>query len=434
MFGDLKEKLANRKLSLGEADLASGLKEKLAGLDKKRIYTAVTALIIAGAAGYIMQRGANPSNQADPQLAAAEVAAPVVASLTPAPPRSDTAPMQAQAPASLASARLAGAEPPVAASPASAAVVGLPDPAPVLAQGPLADPLGSEPDPAVTRSASETALTFPEAAAAPAASEPPAEQAPQADLAVELAAVSDLGSVAPEPSVSAAEASAADVCTIHFGATPAPAALVALSLDAPCNSGEEVNFEHYGLRFSEQLGPEGKLDLLVPAMADNAIFVASFGNGARATAKTDVPDFADYDRVALVWKGATGLQLHALENGASYGEPGHVWADAPGVAAQATEGKGGFVSVLGSTAAGYAADVYTYPDRLMDTVAAPQVSIEAQVMENTCDSRIEGAFLHANAGRAPTLTDVTMAVPGCDAVGEYLVLSNLPQDLKIARN
>jgi hypothetical protein len=221
---------------------------------------------------------------------------------------------------------------------------------------------------------------------------------------------------------------------VTFSAEAMPGALVALDLSAPCNSGEDVDFEQFGLRFSEQLDPEGRLRMQVPAMADDAIFVASFADGSEATADVQVPDFADYERVALVWKGPTGLQLHALENGAGYDDPGHLWAQAPGKAESATSGEGGFVSVLGSTASGYAADVYTYPESLMSSGSGPAISIEAEVMENTCGNTVKGSFLRALPGSGPSVTDVTMAVPGCDAVGEYLVLKNLPQDLKIARN
>jgi len=66
--------------------------------------------------------------------------------------------------------------------------------------------------------------------------------------------------------------------------------------------------------------------------------------------------------------------------------------------------------------------------------AEPDVSIEAQVMENTCGTRIEGQILRSNPFGAPNIEDLAIAVPGCDAVGEYLVLKNLPQDLKLARN
>jgi hypothetical protein len=405
MFADLKQKLARKTESPGEEardiglPASGGLTDKLAGLDKKRLYTALATLIVAGSAGYLMQRGAQPPAQAVPQMAASEFAAPV-----------ETAP----APVDLAAAPLA--EP--VAGPGT-----MPEtsPVPELAEAPAAGPF-VEPDlPEVTRAATDRLLTLEETAPA----------GPLADQPLEFASVSDIAEPAPGPLV---DEPVADACTVAMDAAAVPGALVALTVEAPCNSGEEVGFEHFGLRFSEQLGPDGRLDLLVPAMADDAIIVVSFADGAQASTEVAVPDFGDYERVALVWHGATGLQLHALENGASYDDPGHIWAEAPGAPSLATEGQGGFVSVLGSTAAGYAADVYTYPASLVGSGQEPEISIEARVMENTCGSRIEGSFLRSNAGRAPTVTGVTMAVPGCDAVGDYLVLKNLPRELKIARN
>ena len=409
MFADLKDKLASKKAELADAPLAGGLKEKLAGLDKKRLYTAVAALVIAGAAGHFMQQGANSPAPQAPQLAASEYpAAPEVEAAAPAPVE-------------------------LAAAPAAPS-------------GPTLDTLAAAPEiaplpmaPEVTRSASEPLLALAEAPTAPgvaAAVDIGAGATPAAlpDLPIELAAVTDFGSAEREPFAPTPVDGLADTCAIEASATPMPGALVALTVSAPCNSGEEVEFGHAGLRFSEQLGPDGGIELMVPAMTADAVFTVAFANGQQVSAEASVADIADYERVALVWHGATGLQLHAMENGATYGEPGHVWAEAPGAAALATEGKGGFVSVLGSTATGYAADVYTYPESLMPSSAGPEVSIEAQVMENTCGSKIEGLFLRSEAGRAPMETNVSMAVPACDAVGEYLVLKNLPQDLKIARN
>jgi hypothetical protein len=209
---------------------------------------------------------------------------------------------------------------------------------------------------------------------------------------------------------------------------------VFLSLEAPCNSGETVQFDHAGLKFSEQLDTQGGLVVLVPAMTESANFSVTFDDGRHKIVSATVPDLADFERLALVWQGGTGLQLHALENGAFYGDAGHVWAESPSLPANAVSGQGGFVSVLGGSASGYAADVYTFPLSLMREGASPEVSIEAQVAETTCGTEIEGTILHANPGSAPDVSDLAMSVPGCDAVGEYLVLKNLPQHLRIAAN
>ncbi len=234
------------------------------------------------------------------------------------------------------------------------------------------------------------------------------------------------------PSATTPAEPAPTACTIDMQATAQPAAMIAISLTAPCNAGETVGFEHAGLKFSEKLGPDGTLFVEMPAMTATAHVSARISGGEGKEIDITLPDFGAIDRIAVTWKGATGLQLHAMEGGASYGDAGHKWADTPGSAGEATAGKGGFISLLGNTASGYAADIYTYPASLTQQGMEPEVSIEAEVMENTCGTKIEGFILRTNPDRPPNTEPLAMAVPGCDAVGEYLVLKNLPVELKLA--
>lgn len=419
--------------------MIANLKEKAEGLDKKRVYTAVLALVVAGAAGHIMQRNAGESNApvtltaSVPGTAAQVPAAPVVAAAgvagsnvsvggassvasAPAPALAEVVPPQVAAPVDeapqvvppqLASAENAAApqEPEITLAEVTPTAVELPEAASSV--------------PEVTRSAAEPILAI-----QPVASLSAQEDVPEVTLA-EASEVTDTTAepVAPLPN-----------CDLVFDAAAKPGAFVALSFSAPCNAGEDVNFTHAGLKFSEQLGPDGDLFLEVPALTEDAVFTAAMAGGQEATAEVIVPDIADFERVALMWKGATGLQLHALEGGAGYEDSGHVWAEAPGSQQALRAGEGGFVSVLGSTATGYAADIYSYPAALVNEGDEPVVSLEAQVMENTCGTEIDGQILRTNAGRAPNVQPLSMIVPGCDAVGEYLVLNNLPQDLTLARN
>ncbi|MBV7380130.1 hypothetical protein [Maritimibacter dapengensis] len=221
-----------------------------------------------------------------------------------------------------------------------------------------------------------------------------------------------------------------DACEIDFQLTARSGAMIGVSLTAPCQAGDEVTFDHAGLRFTEALDENGLLILEMPALAGLARVKTEVGGYAQV-GEVAVPDMTDFDRVALVWQGGTGLQLHALENGAYYGEAGHVWSEVPGTPDRASKGEGGYISVLGSTSDGYAADIYTYPAGMLN---APTISIEAQVLETTCGTTIVGEYLRSSPTDAPFVTTVGMSVPDCDAIGEYLVLKNLPQDLTIARN
>ncbi|WP_292019361.1 hypothetical protein [Maritimibacter sp. UBA3975] len=223
-----------------------------------------------------------------------------------------------------------------------------------------------------------------------------------------------------------------DACDPALDASAMVGAMIYIDLKASCDAGAEVEFNHAGLRFTETLDEAGKLSVMLPAMQSDAkVEVVIEGHATPIAANVTITDMADFDRVALVWQGGTGLQLHAMENGATYGEAGHIWAEEPGFPTRASDGDGGFITVLGSTMGGYAADVYTYP---VSMPAAPAVSIEAQVLETTCGGPILGEYLRSVSDGAPKVTQVGMIVPACDAVGEYLVLKNLPQDLTIARN
>ena len=475
--------------------MLADLKQKAAGVDRKRIYTAAAALLIAGTAGHFMQRtsGATgpavmtasiPPVSAPKILAAPSEAAPSEASasetvaIAPAPealPLEDVAAPEAE---TMAAAEPSAPETPSATVETLAGAVA--DVAPAKEDGGvIAETVASLrpkpkpaliPEVAVEAAFESTPDIAPEAALeiAPEPEPVPATMAstgtastaiypaPTADLMLEevtraandpfltitepnparnadsvFAAASDPLGLPPATTVAPAEPEMA-ACAIDVQSAAKPGAMIEISVTAPCNSGESVAFEHAGLKFSEQLGPDGSLIIEVPAMTGSARIGLNFADGADRVVELTMPDFEAFDRIAVIWRGATGLQLHAFEGGASYGEAGHIWADTPGTPDAAATGTGGFISVLGSTSSGYAADVYTYPVSLMREGAEPDVSIEAQVMENTCGGEIEGWILRTNPRKAPNVEPLTMVVPGCEAVGEYLVLRDLPVELKLA--
>ncbi|MEJ1996860.1 MAG: hypothetical protein P8X76_01620 [Maritimibacter sp.] len=231
-----------------------------------------------------------------------------------------------------------------------------------------------------------------------------------------------------EPSVST---QAQADCAVSVSADPAEPALVALSIDAPCHSGEEISLVSGGISFSEYLDSDGHFDMMFPAMMPKPVVTVSFDDGSNTTAMTELPDFGAYNRIALTWNGGTGLQLHALENGAGYDQPGHVWAENPQDPDLALSGEGGFMMALGHVPNGRAADIYTYPAAMDIDATVPELSVEVEVTENTCESRVSGNIFGAGAG-LPVHMPLTLSMPGCDAVGQYLVLKNPGQEMKLA--
>jgi hypothetical protein len=92
--------------------------------------------------------------------------------------------------------------------------------------------------------------------------------------------------------------------------------------------------------------------------------------------------------------------------------------------------QGGYLTVLGDRTAPLPmlAEVYTFPIDLAEPV---DLTIEASVTDATCDRELLGEVLLSEGGEV-TKTDLTMATPTCDAIGDVLVLNNPLPDLKLA--
>ncbi len=219
-------------------------------------------------------------------------------------------------------------------------------------------------------------------------------------------------------------------CEIGFAATPAEGGVVRLDLDAPCLPGERVTLHHNGLMTTAVTDEAGALALDMPAFAPAAVFIAAFANGDGAVAQARVDGMEDRARVALQWRGDTGIALHARENGARYGEEGHVHADRAGV-----PGSEGFLVRLArdTMPAALGAEVYTFPEGVAPGDPSVLVTIEAEVTEANCGKDLDAQLLVRRDG-VLEVRDIALFMPACSAVGDFLVLKNPFADLKLARN
>lgn len=224
------------------------------------------------------------------------------------------------------------------------------------------------------------------------------------------------------------------VCEMTANARPIAAAMVNLTLDAACLPNERLTVHHNGMIFTQVTSDTGQLDITLPALSNDAEFVLAFGNGEGAVAQAYVEDLSDFKRVVVQWKGQSGFEIHAREYGADYGEKGHIWQGAPGNIADAVTGQGGFITRHGEmgSAEPLLAEVYSFP-----AVAAAQsgdvaLSVETEVTSANCGLEIEAQSLEVDADGKIKTQNLTMSVPACDSIGDFLVLNNLLQDLKVA--
>ncbi|WP_152544477.1 hypothetical protein [Actibacterium mucosum] len=225
-------------------------------------------------------------------------------------------------------------------------------------------------------------------------------------------------------------------CETALTATAGKAAMVQLHVSATCATNDRIEILHGRLAFAARLSNTGTATLDVPALDGSATFLVRLSDGDILRGFVEVPDAADFERVVLQSDGSGLMELHAYEFGAGYGEDGHVWAQAPRGADQALQGKGGFMSVLGdgTLASPMVAQVYSHPKGQALNSDVVRVSIEVPITEGNCSNDLNAEALQPGPDGSMQAIDLTLAAPGCDGIGEFLVLKNVVRDLKIAAN
>ncbi|PWJ21860.1 hypothetical protein [Jannaschia seohaensis] len=211
-------------------------------------------------------------------------------------------------------------------------------------------------------------------------------------------------------------------CAIRAEAAPEPAARIALSMTAPCHARSRVDVVQGPLAVTTLLDDEGRGELILPALAEAPLIAVIVEDAEALTLQTWVTDFGLYERAVLQWGGGVGLGLHAFENDATWGDPGHVGPESPRDADYAMQGMGGFLTQLGdpSVSDGLGALVYTAPQGVRAAL-----TLEAAVTSETCGQSIDAAAFRVGPGLDAEPRSVTMTVPGCQAVGDSVLIDGV---------
>ncbi len=225
-------------------------------------------------------------------------------------------------------------------------------------------------------------------------------------------------------------------CTVKASAIVEAGAMVRLDVAAPCLPNERAVVHHNGMMFTAVTDDAGAMTKIVPALSETAVLIVEFANGEGAVAATEVASLMFYDRVVLQWSGSTGFGLHAREYGADYGSIGHVWSGAAREVTAAALGEGGFITRLGEddVLAPKIAEIYTFPTGAATRDGDIALSVEAEVTAENCGQDIEAQSIEVRSDGDLHTQYLTLAVPDCSSVGDFLVLNNLVDDLKIAVN
>lgn len=226
------------------------------------------------------------------------------------------------------------------------------------------------------------------------------------------------------------------ICKAEMRAMPIAGALVELDLQAACWPNERVVIHHNGMMFAEATDAEGKLKITAPAMSEAAVFIASFAGGEGAVATTKVDTLKEFDRAVVQMQGGSGVGLHALEFGASYGQSGHISALKPGDLADGATGYGGFLISLGDPKLDnpLVAEVYSYPSAISRSAGDIELNVDIEITEANCGKDLEAQTMQLSQGGEIKVRDLDMTMPDCDAVGDFIMLKKMLNDLKVAFN
>ena len=224
--------------------------------------------------------------------------------------------------------------------------------------------------------------------------------------------------VAPAAAASMPAIVGAD-CAVTLDLIDDTNAMIGVTLLAPCNPNADVIIAHAGMVFTAKTMASGALFLSLPALTETAKVAVKFSNGDMAESSIAMPDVTALRRFVMQWPDQDGFAIHAYQNGAGFDDPGHIWADHP-----ATPGKDGYLTLLGDATVDLPmrAQVYTFPAN-----GISDVIVEAMVTENTCGFDLMGdAILSAKGVVTPT--QITLAMPACDALGGFVQVPGLADD------
>lgn len=249
-----------------------------------------------------------------------------------------------------------------------------------------------------------------------------AAKAETAALPVAAAAVPTLPA-ADSPPAAAAQAA----CSDDMALIAQPGAMLDLGLLAACRPDQRVLIRHGGLVVTGRTSSAGTLIASVPALVSPAEVTLAFADGTEVSQTVTVPDLEQFDRFGVQWMEGDAFQLHAYHA-----------ADGTEVFGDTTPRPtpdGGFLTRIGDASAPrpLLAEVYTFPAAARALSGQVELSLESAVTPATCGREVLGETLQLSAGRL-TLRDLTIEMPGCEAVGEYVVLPNPVTPEKLASN
>jgi hypothetical protein len=96
--------------------------------------------------------------------------------------------------------------------------------------------------------------------------------------------------------------------------------------------------------------------------------------------------------------------------------------------------EGGYLVRLGdaSAADSLIAEIYTFPTGMMGQALDVMLVADAEITSQNCGKDLSAQSIQVSPTGETSALDLTMTMPACDAVGDFLILQNMFEDLTTA--
>lgn len=214
--------------------------------------------------------------------------------------------------------------------------------------------------------------------------------------------ISELATALPSPTNVAPSPATPSLCDIEISAQSQPAAMIAVSILAPCAAGDVVKLHHHGMIIATNLDTMGRALVHLPALNREALVIVDGPNVPPTVLRQTVPDADDFGRYVLQWSGPATLRIDPIQSRGNIVRYDFV-------------------------------DTDQHPTRVISyhrDVIAPDLRITTSADHCGKDTRFH-VLQVSDAGTR--LRDYQITAPACTGSQETLVLKNLYQTATVAR-
>ena len=200
--------------------------------------------------------------------------------------------------------------------------------------------------------------------------------------------------------------------TLHLDVIPPGSISAALS--ASCAGGANIKVTDGALTLSAMADQDGNWQALLPALSARTEVSVHFQQAQIATQTIDTPSATTFDRVILSAHKASSMHLDIHETAPGEDGSGHISAEMP---RSPDDPVGGYLMSYAGPE-GSQIELYTAPS----SVTQARLQIEAQVTPDNCGTTATGTVQRFDAGVAGPAQSVSIDMPSCEAVGQFVVL------------